>query len=32
MTTNNNNPFTIIKDFVQGNEKVKRTMDIFEES
>lgn len=32
MTINNNNPFTTIKDFVQGNEKVKRTMEIFEKA
>ena len=32
MITNKNNPFTTIKDFVQGNEKVKKTMEIFEEA
>jgi len=32
MNTNNNNPFTTIKDFVQGNEKVKKTMETFEKA
>lgn len=32
MTTNSNNPFITIKDFVQGNEKVKRTIEVFEKA
>lgn len=32
MNTKNNNPFATIKDFVQGNEKVKKTMETFEKA
>lgn len=32
MTTKNNNPFTTIKDFVQVNEKMKKTIEIFEKA
>lgn len=28
----NNNPFDTIKDFVQGNEKVKKALEVFEKA